>query len=218
MEKKKLTSRTFREPDSLNDGLHLKFIWKKIKKKKKILFSTILFRIYPYLNPNNETYSSSSKPQTAVFFPQKTCSDLEIPNWAQYFYRGKKKFWNLKKCIWEQNKNQKHHLPLHLYIWVYYWLVWSMIKIIPDQASFHHNQPHIPGKNCWRHQQDATVSTQNLCLMGKIKLHQQPENDPIALIVIKVLIRKKNMSGKKTFLHYMVKTSFCLNFKPNQSS
>lgn len=29
---KKLTSRMFREPDSLKDGLHLKFIWKKMKK------------------------------------------------------------------------------------------------------------------------------------------------------------------------------------------
>ncbi len=40
-EKKKLTSRMFREPDSLKDGLHLKFIWKKIK--KSYFYNTIQY-------------------------------------------------------------------------------------------------------------------------------------------------------------------------------
>ncbi len=40
-EKKKLTSRMFREPDSLKDGLHLKFIWKKMK--KSYFYNTIQY-------------------------------------------------------------------------------------------------------------------------------------------------------------------------------
>lgn len=85
-----------------------------------------------------------------------------------------------------------------------------MIKIIPDQTSFHHNQPHIPGINCYRHQPDSIPSTQNLCLVDKTKLHQ-PDNDlPNHTDSDKVTNKKSNMSGKKTFLNCMVEPDFVL--------
>ncbi len=161
-EKKKLTSRMFREPDSLKDGLHLKFIWKKIKS----LISTILFSICPNLNPKNETYSSSSKPQTDGLFSRKHAQIWRFPT-------------ELNTSIEVYMRiEQKPEAPLTFmsFLRVLNWLVWSMIKIIPDQTSFHHNQPHIPGINCWRHQLDSILSTQNQCLVDKIKRHQ-PDND-----------------------------------------
>ncbi len=147
------------------------YTWSLSERKCKSLISTILFSICPNLNPKNETYSSSSKPQTDGLFSRKHAQIWRFPTELNTSKEGKRNVGILKAYM---RTEQKPEAPLAFMSSrsLLNWLVRSMIKIIPDQTSFHHNQPHIPGINCWRHQPDSIMSTQNLCLVDKIKLHQ----------------------------------------------